>query len=90
MLTEVRGLLAEFRQSLLAEVRRLLGNPAPVSEPRFESPYLNVDEAAAYCKIAVQTIYNHRSEIQRQPGIGKLLFTREALDNWLAARKRRR
>lgn len=53
------------------------------------SPYLTVEEAAAYCRVAVQTIYNHRRHIERLPGIGTLLFTREALDRWLTTRPRR-
>ena len=60
------------------------------SNSGIKSPYLDVDEAALYCRLARQTLYNHRSEIERQPGIGKLLFTREALDRWLATRNRRR
>lgn len=62
-------------------------NNAP---PRtIDSPYLDTKEAAAYCRCAVQTIYNHRREIERQPGIGKLLFKREDLEKWLAKRRRR-
>jgi hypothetical protein len=55
-----------------------------------DSPYLDVDEAARYCRVAVQTIYNNSRFIARQPGVGKLLFTREALDHWLGTRKKRR
>lgn len=55
-----------------------------------ESPYLDVTEAARYCRVAVQTIYNNRRLIARQPGITKLLFTREALDKWLGSRKKPR
>jgi Helix-turn-helix domain len=55
-----------------------------------ESPYLDVDEAARYCRVAVRTIYNNRRFITRQPGITKLLFTREALDKWLGSRKKPR
>lgn len=62
--------------------------PAP-QPPKYESPYLTVEEAAVYCKVAVQTIYNHRRHIERQPGTGKLLFKRESLDKWLATRPRR-
>jgi excisionase family DNA binding protein len=55
------------------------------------SPYLTVEEAATYCRVAVQTIYNHRKEIERMPGLGKkLLFRREALDRWLETRRKRR
>lgn len=52
------------------------------------SPYLDVAQAAAYCHVAVRTIYNNRRRIDRLPGIRKLLFTREALDRWLAGRNR--
>lgn len=60
-----------------------LGHTAP-------SPYLDVRQAAAYCRCAVQTIYNNRRQIERMPGLRKLLFTRESLDKWLATRRRRR
>jgi hypothetical protein len=51
-----------------------------------EPKYLTVQDAASYCRLAVQTIYNNRKHIARMPGVRKLLFTREALDNWLATR----
>lgn len=54
-----------------------------------EPKYLTVEDAAVYCRLAVQTIYNNRRYIARMPGVGKLLFTREALDNWLATRRKR-
>ncbi len=55
------------------------------------SPYLTVEEAAAYCRVAVQAIYNHRREIERLPGLQrKLLFRRETLDKWLETRRKRR
>jgi excisionase family DNA binding protein len=54
------------------------------------SPYLTVEEAATYCRVAVQTIYNHRKEIERLPGTRKLLFKRESLDRWLETRRKRR
>jgi hypothetical protein len=57
---------------------------------RLDSPYLTIQEAASYCRLAVGTIYNHRSEIQRVPGIKKLLFRREDLDVWLRTRSRKR
>lgn len=72
----------------LAELKSLLG--VTTDTPYQNSPYLTVEEAAAYCKVAVRTIYNQRRFIERQPGISKLLFTKESLDNWLGTRKRRR
>ena len=61
-----------------------------IGRPATASPYLDVREAAAYCRCAVQTIYNNRRHIERMPGLRKLLFTRESLDAWLAARRHRR
>lgn len=55
-----------------------------------QTKYLTVGEAAIYCRVAVQTIYNNRRYIERMPGVRKLLFTREALDRWLATRKGKR
>ncbi len=60
----------------------------PSQERTIESPYLDLNEAAAYCRCAKKTILNHRREIERQPGIGKLIFKRETLDKWLATRRR--
>jgi hypothetical protein len=52
-----------------------------------ETPYLTLDEAAAYCRLKPKTLYNHRHEIRSLPGVGKLLFLREELDRWLATRR---
>ncbi|HET6576338.1 MAG TPA: helix-turn-helix domain-containing protein [Fimbriiglobus sp.] len=52
------------------------------------SPYLTADEAADYCRVAKQTLYNRRKGIERVPGTRKLLFTVEMLDKWLARRPR--
>jgi excisionase family DNA binding protein len=69
----------------IEELRQLI---ATVRVPA--SPYLTVDEAAAYCRVAVQTIYNRRKEIERVPGVRRLLFKKETLDKWLATRRKRR
>jgi hypothetical protein len=58
--------------------------------PKTIEPKLTVEDAAAYCRLAVQTIYNNRRYIARMPGVGKLLFTREALDRWLETRPSRK
>lgn len=80
-------LLARIERDLAA-LRAVLG--IDTTTPYRDSPYLTAEEAAAYCKVAVRTIYNNRRHIPKQPGIGKLLFTREALDTWLNQRKRQR
>ena len=71
-LDEVMALLAKISQN--------------TSAATIETKYLTVQDAAAYCRVAVQTIYNNRKHIARMPGLRKLLFTREALDDWLATR----
>lgn len=53
------------------------------------SPYLTAAEAAAYCRLAVKTIYKHRKEIARMPGVRKLVFRREELDRWMNTRPAR-
>ncbi len=71
--------------------RRLPAAPKPVREPpAVDTPYLDVREAAAYCRVAVKTLYNHRRHIERMPGVRKLVFRKEALDAWLAARRKPR
>jgi excisionase family DNA binding protein len=56
------------------------------------SPYLLVGEAAAYLRTSVQGIYSlvKRGKLKPLPGRpGRLTFTREALDGYLASRYRR-
>lgn len=66
---------------------------APKPEPRFvDSPYLTVDEAAAYCRRSRKTILNHHclGTIRSMPHTRPPLFKREDLDAWVAGRKTRR
>lgn len=75
----------------LQQVMVLLTELAHNNTPKAVEPkYLTVRDAAAYCRLAVQTIYNNRKHIARMPGVGKLLFTREALDSWLGTRRLKR
>lgn len=56
-----------------------------------ESPYLTAAEAATYLRTSVQGIYSlvKRGKINPMPGrIGRLLFTREALDSYLRGKKK--
>lgn len=71
-------------------VMELVAAIAATIPPKQLPRYLTVQEAATYCRVAVQTIYNNRRHIARMPGVRKLLFTREALDTWLATRHARR
>lgn len=54
------------------------------------SPYLTLEEAAAYTRYSPKTIKNRRREIPAVGRGGKLLFTRETLDRWLAGQTTRR
>jgi excisionase family DNA binding protein len=58
------------------------------TKPVIVSPYLTTPEAAAYLRTTVQGIYAlvKRGRLKPMPGSGKLLFTREALDECLAKR----
>jgi excisionase family DNA binding protein len=56
------------------------------------SPYLTAAEAAAYIRSTIQAIYAlvKRGRLKPMPGRpGRLLFTREALDNYLTGKFRR-
>jgi excisionase family DNA binding protein len=56
-----------------------------------ESPYMTAAEAAAYIRTTIHGIYSliKRRRIFPMPGRpGRLLFTREALDRYLSARRR--
>jgi hypothetical protein len=56
------------------------------------SPYLTAAEAALYLRTTVQGIYSlvKRCRLKPMPGSGRLLFTREALDECLKRRRPRR
>ena len=49
------------------------------------SPYLTAAEAAAYLRTTIQGVYSRvkRGRLRPMPGSGRLLFTREALDELL-------
>jgi len=67
--------------------------PRPKTAPRpVDSPYLTVDEAAAYCRRSRKTILNHHSlgNVRSMPGTRPPLFRREELDEWVAKRRKRR
>jgi len=58
--------------------------------PLVPSPYLTVAEAAAYIRRSVQAIYSlvKRRRLYPLPGSpGKLLFTRDGLDRFLAGKR---
>jgi Helix-turn-helix domain len=66
--------------------------PAGASLPRIESPYLNVREAAAYLRKTVSALYtlHARGRVRSMQGSpGRLMFTRESLDAYLAKQFRR-
>jgi len=50
-----------------------------------ESPYLTAEEAAKYLRTTVKGIYSlmERRKLKKLPGLRNLLFTREALDDFL-------
>lgn len=56
-----------------------------------ESPYLTCAEAAVYLRTTKQGIYSlvKRARLKPLPGSGRLLFTREILDKYLASKFRR-
>ena len=56
------------------------------------SPYLTANEAATYLRTTVQGIYAlvKRGRLKPMPGSGKLLFTRQALDECVTKRTVRR
>ncbi|MFO0798344.1 MAG: helix-turn-helix domain-containing protein [Gemmataceae bacterium] len=54
-----------------------------VEPPR--SPYLNVEQAAAYLGVAVRTVYNNRQHIPALPGFRKLMFDPKVLDEVMAS-----
>jgi Helix-turn-helix domain len=60
--------------------------------PQIVSPYLVASEAAIYLRTTIQGIYSlvKRGRLKPMPGSGRLLFTREALDECLLRRHLRK
>ncbi|MCE9560513.1 MAG: helix-turn-helix domain-containing protein [Planctomycetes bacterium] len=56
------------------------------------SPYLTIEEAAAYTKLKTGTLHNavYRGRLKKQPGSRKSLFTRADLDKLLATKPKSR
>ena len=54
-----------------------------------QSPYYVAAEAAAYLRTTIQGIYAlvKRGRLKPMPGSGRLLFTREAMDDYLKKRR---
>ncbi|MCE9566177.1 MAG: helix-turn-helix domain-containing protein [Planctomycetes bacterium] len=50
-----------------------------------KSPYLNVEQAAAFLGVAVQTVYNNRRHIPSLPGFRTLMFDRKVLEGLRAS-----
>jgi len=68
----------------------LFSSELPMNEvSQIVSPYLTASEAAVYLRTTVQGIYAlvKRGRLKPMPGSGKLLFTREAMDECLMKRK---
>ena len=59
--------------------------PEQLLTKEVESPYMTASEAAAYLRTTVQGIYARvkRNQLKPMPGSGRLLFTRDALDDCL-------
>ncbi len=50
--------------------------------------HYNIDQAAQYCRCSKGTIYRYRHKIKRLPGLTKLIFTKQSLDNFLQGKKK--
>jgi hypothetical protein len=59
---------------------------AQAAEPP-KSPYLNVEQAAAYLGVAVQTIYNNSKHIPRLPGFWTLMYDPKTLEQVRASER---
>lgn len=88
-ITSVHDTIPDISPDQFARVLDLVTVIVKTSPVKQEPKYLTVQDAANYCRVAVQTIYNNRRYIARMPGVRKLLFSREALDSWLASRRPR-
>jgi hypothetical protein len=63
-----------------------------MSSAPINSPYLTAAEAALYLRTTIQGIYAlvKRGRVKPMPGFGRLLFTRDGLDECLKKKPQRR
>lgn len=103
MLAQVEGLhstavAVSSRASLVLErLRRLPTAPPrpklrPATPTAQVSPFLDIREAAEYCRMSKGTLYNalYQGKLSKQPGTRKVLFTRLVLDTFLSTKPKRR
>lgn len=87
-------LAVEIAEAVVEEFRREAGlvekrgRPAPTQqgdEPRVATPYLNVEEAAAYLNKTPKAIYGliERARLKKMPGSHVCYFTKDMLDDFL-------
>ena len=64
---------------------------AGLARRRWDSPYLTLVEAAAYCRRSTKTLCNHKADgrLRAVSRTRPTLFRVEDLDAWLAGRNRR-
>ena len=81
-----------FSTTVITVERRRAGEGPVPKQPTVETPYLTLDEAAAYCRCSRKTISNHHSlgNVHAMPATRPLRFRREDLDKWLSVRRRPR
>lgn len=87
-------LAVEIAEVVVEEFRREAGlvtkigrpdRPQQGDEPRVATPYLNVEEAAAYLNKTSKAIYGliERGKLRKMPGSRVCYFTKEMLDEFL-------
>ncbi|MBA4190001.1 MAG: hypothetical protein C0467_18610 [Planctomycetaceae bacterium] len=89
LLRQQQAWLAGLDEQLTGLAQMVAGQEY-ITLPKIDSPYLDIEEAAAYARVSKQTIYNSRCTTgrpKRMPGIKKLVFRREDLDDWLKTRR---
>ena len=91
-------LAGEIAETVVGEFRREIGLDGPVppqadgnspvgriDDPKVETPYLDVQQAAAYLRKSPKAIYGliERGKLRKMPGSRVCYFTRELLDDFL-------
>jgi hypothetical protein len=82
--------IEELQESESVPIRLATARPAENKHP--QSPYLNVEEAAAYLRVSPKSIYAQVERGNLKPGRGprrRLMFTKEGLDRYVQRRSLR-
>ena len=79
----------ETQNSSRVDLERLATALAERLNPSDGSPWMNTAEAAQYMRVSVRWLRQHVRQVPHSKVEGRLFFSRNELDSWLARNRRR-